>query len=140
MSEEIDLFGEFRKIMNPELNQVGETDDSEAVFTLYKTDWVRIVVVKQLDSSLPVAIDVEVSPPFRSSSSNTNSISHIKITTTESKVLLESMIEHIKDILALETSGFSIDLVGDGCLMIAYSEFQDTPDAEIFRLLQPPSV
>ncbi|MGY5872843.1 MAG: hypothetical protein RTV72_11400 [Candidatus Thorarchaeota archaeon] len=140
MSEEIDLPDEFRKIMNQELNQVRENADSEAVFILYKTDWVRIIVVRQLDSSLPVAIDVEVSPPFHSSSSNVNSISHIKKTTTESKLLLESMIEHIKYILALETSGFSVDLVGDGCLMIAYSEFQDIPDAEIFQLLLPPSV
>ena len=70
MSEEIDLPDEFRKIMNQELNQVRENADSEAVFILYKTDWVRIIVVRQLDSSLPVAIDVEVSPPFHLPVSN----------------------------------------------------------------------
>ena len=124
--------------MTEDLSKVLETGESEVVFPLCKTDWVRIMLIRSLNDS-SIGIDVEVTLPSRSSSSYETPISHID-DISNSRARLESMIEHIQYILALETSGFSVDLVGDGCLMVAYKSFQDTPDTETFRLLQPPSV
>ncbi len=139
MPENLELPSKFKDLMNEDLAKVLETGETEVVFPLYKTDWVRIMLVRSVEDDRTVVIDVEVSLPSRSSSYHKTPISQID-NTTSSRALLETMMAHIQYILALETSGFSVDLVGDGCLMVAYKSFLNTPDAETFRLLQPPSV
>ncbi|MBE0525513.1 MAG: hypothetical protein IH631_01125 [Candidatus Thorarchaeota archaeon] len=141
MPEQIELLSKYHELMNQDLNHI-ENGDTEAVFTLLKTDWVRILLVRELESEKSAVIDVEVSLPLpdRSSSYDKTPNSHFKNTARTSKQLLQLMMEHIQYILTLESSGFSVDLVGDGCLMVAYHSFNDTPDIEIFRLLQPPLV
>ena len=139
MSDKIELLSKYHEIMNQNLNQSTENGDTETVFTLFQTEWVRILLARQLENSTAVAIDVEVSLPPLSSNSYNSPISYIDSKAPTSRQLLQFLMEHIRYVLALETSGFSVDLVGDGCLMVAYRNFNDTPDAEIFRLLQPPS-
>ena len=97
------------------------------------------MLVRSIEDDRSVVIDVEVSLPSRSSSYFETPVSDVD-DTFSSRVLLEIMMAHIQYILNLEASGFSVDLVGDGCLMVAYKSFLDTPDAETFRLLQPPEV
>jgi len=137
--EKLELLSKFNELMNEDLPKVLEGGETEVVFPLYKTDWVRIMLVRSIQVDRSVVLDVEVSLPSRSSSYHETPISHIN-DSSSSRKLLETMKEHIQYILALETSGFSVDLVGDGCLMVAYKSFPETPDAETFRLLQPPSV
>jgi len=139
VQEKLELLSKFNKLMNEDLTKVLEAGETEVVFPLHKTDWVRIMVVRSIEDDSSAVIDVEVSLPSRSSSYHETPISRIE-NASDSRVLLEIMMAHIQYILALETSGFSVDLVGDGCLMVAYKSFPDTPDTEIFRLLQPPSV
>lgn len=139
MSEQLDMHMKFDAFMNQDLNQIIEKGESEAVFDLYSSDWVRILLVRSLEESNSSVIDVEVSLPFRSSFSTIASNGHVDKSDCDVKYLLESMIEHIKYVLTLEASGFSVDVVDDGCLLIAYYSFVDKPDAEIFRLLQPPT-
>jgi hypothetical protein len=138
MSEQLDLHMKFDSFMNQNLKQIIEKGESEAVFNLYTSDWVRILLVRSLEEINSSVIDVEVSLPFRSSFSTIASNNHINRPANDAKHTLESMIEHIKYVLTLEASGFSVDVVDDGCLLIAYCSFVDKPDAEIFRLLQPP--
>ena len=141
MPEQNELLSKYHELMNQSLNHL-ENGETEAVFTLYKTDWVRILLVRELENENSAVIDVEVSLPlpYRSSSYNQISNSHINNSANTTRRLLELLIEHIQYILTLESSGFSVDLVEEGCLMVAYHCFNETPDTEIFRLLQPPSV
>ena len=139
MSEPHQLHTKFDAFMKQDLNQVVDHDESEVVFNLYTSDWVRILLVRTLEKGSSFAIDVEVSLPFRSSLSTNASNSHSNSSGNDIKYLLESMISHIKYVLTLEASGFSVDIVDDGCLLIAYCSFDGKPDAEIFRLLQPPT-
>lgn len=137
MPENLELLSKFNQLMDKDLAKVLDTSETEVGFPLLKTDWVRIMLVRSIDDDRSVAIDVEVSLPSCSSSYHETPISHIN-DASSSRVLLETLMAHIKYILALEASGFSVDLVGDGCLMVAYKSFPDTPDIETFRLLQPP--
>ena len=139
MPENLELLSKFNKLMNEDLTKALETGETEVVFPLYKTDWVRIMLVRSIENTRLLVIDVEVSFPSRSSSYHETPVSHIN-NASSSRVLLETLVAHIQYILALEASGFSVDLVGDGCLMVAYKSFPETPDTEIFRLLQPPLV
>lgn len=141
MSEKIELLSKYLELMNEDLNRI-DNGDNEAVFTLCKTDWVRILLVRELENEKSAVIDVEVSLPlpYRSSSCDKITNTHSNNSAYTSRQLLQLMMEHIQYILTLESSGFSVDLVGDGCLMVAYQSFNETPDTEIFRLLQPPSV
>jgi len=138
MSEQLDLHSKFDMLMNQDLNQIIEKGESEIVCNLFASDWVRILLVRNLDDRNSFTIDVEVSLPFRSSFSNITSNTRSNSSGSDVKYLLESMIAHIKYVLTLEASGFSVDIVDDGCLLIAYQSFEDKPDTEIFRLLQPP--
>lgn len=134
------LLARFQKIIESEPAPAFPAEEQESVSILYKTSWVRILIVRSPEDSKSVTIDVEVSPPYPSLSPVSTSLEASKLTSNETQKLLEQMIEYIKYILVLESSGFSIDFVGNECLILASRCFTEVPDAEIFKLLLPPSV
>jgi hypothetical protein len=139
MSETPDLLSRFREIINKEPASLLKDGEQESVSVLYRTNWVRILVVHPLGDSQSIIIDVEVSPPYPSLSPNSSSSQATKQTNDDARQLLEQLIEHIKYILRLESSGFSIDFVGNDCLILVSQCFTKIPSADIFKLLLPPS-
>jgi len=133
------LFDKFQEIMNSEPAHVTYAEEQESASVLYKTRWVRILVVRSPEDSESVTIDVEVSPPYPSLSPTSTSPVTSEQTSNETRKLLEQMIEYIQYVLVLESSGFFIDFVGNECLILASRQFTEMPSAEIFELLLPPS-
>jgi len=134
-----DLLAKFKEIINNEPAHTSDAEEQESVSILYKTSWVRILVVRSPEDSKSVTIDVEVSPPYPSLSPTSTSPVTSKQTSKEAQKLLEQMIEYIRYILVLESSGFSIDFVGNECLILASRHFTEMPSTETFELLLPPS-
>ena len=112
---------------------------SEVSSILCRTDWVRIFVSRNIDESDEIMIDVEVTAPFTVSSEESSPTSDSS-TQIQTRSLLETFIQHIQYILALEEKGFTVDFIGNGCLLLATKLFIETPDTEIFRLLCPPDL
>lgn len=137
MSEINTILEKFEEIIKQNPANHVEKGTTEVVFLLYKTDWVRIFVSRDITNSKAVVIDVEVSVPSIESS-GTSSTKLDKGISIEIRSLLETFNEHIKYILALERSGFLIDFIGNGCLLLATKCFENKPNPEIFRLLSPP--
>ncbi|MFW9960008.1 MAG: hypothetical protein ACFFDV_03260 [Candidatus Thorarchaeota archaeon] len=133
------LFDKFQEIMNSEPAQVIYVEEQESASVLYKTSWVRILVVRSPEDSKSITIDVEVSPPYPSLSPTSTSLVTSEQTSNETQKLLGQMIEYIQYVLVLESSGFSIDFVGNECLILASRQFSEMPSAEIFEILLPPS-
>jgi hypothetical protein len=139
MMETPNLLSRLHDILNNEPAQPVDPEEQESVSTLYRNNWVRILVVRQIKNPHSFVIDVEVSQPCPSLSSTAPSFSKSEQTSDNVRELLEQLIEHIKYVLMLEYSGFSIDFVGTDCLILAFRSFTEMPNAEIFKLLLPPS-
>ncbi|TFG33681.1 hypothetical protein EU527_07280 [Candidatus Thorarchaeota archaeon] len=137
MAEKEKLLERFQEIIKQDSTTCAEHGTTEVSIILHKTDWVRIFVDRDAADSTAITIDVEVcvpsiEPSRVSSPENNTKIIH------EMRPLLETFIEHIKYILKLEDSGFSVDFIENGCLLSATKIFENEPDPEIFRLLCPP--
>lgn len=109
--------------------------DSDHVSILYRSDWIRIMVVPSSDAEESVTIEVEMSPPRTLSSS----ISSTYDDPLPSRILLSTMIEHLQYLLSLDAAGYSIDFAGNGCLLVAFQRYTSIPSVETFRLLLPPT-
>jgi len=139
MEETSNLLSRFHEIIKSEPAYHTHSEEQESVSILCRTNWVRILVVRQPDNPQSIIIEVEVSQPYPPFSPNSSSQLSSKQTSNETRQILEQFIEYIKYILKLESSGFSVDFVGNDCLILASRCFTEIPSAEIFELLLPPS-
>ncbi len=130
------LLDKFEQILTRHPADYAEPGNPEVAFLLYSTDWVRIFIVCQIDS-LSKSIDVEVSIPSSNSSGN-SLYDLIETTPIQTKYVLENLVKHIRYILTLESLGFSVDFIENGCLLLASLNFDEIPDIRIFELLLPP--
>jgi hypothetical protein len=133
------LLSRYQEIIAREPSFAIETEDQECVSLLHETDWARIFIVQSTETPKYIRIEVEVSQPSLSPSQKAPSKSAHQNNERTTRQLLEQMIEHIRYILELESSGFTIDFVGHDCLILAFQTFTKIPSAEIFELLLPPS-
>ena len=138
MVKKSNLQSRFSEIINTEPAYHEITERQESLSILYKTNWVRILVVRTPEDSQSIIIEVEVSQPYSSASFTSSFPPDSKQKSNETRQILEQFIEHIKYILKLQTSDFFIDFVGNDCLILASRCFKETPSAEIFELLLPP--
>lgn len=136
MSEMKSIFSKFQEFIkqNP-AEQIG-SEESEAVSLLYRTDWVRILASRESANPKQVVIDVEVTLPLLEESSPKSRTRD----RNEVRFLLENFIQYIKYILTLETSGFFVEIIENGCLLSASMCFDKIPSNDIFRLLNPPTL
>ncbi len=107
-------------------------DASEAITTLHQDDWLRILLIRQIDSPQLVTIEVESSLPLR-----VQGMPSIDLKSNETRGILEEMIQTLKYLLGLESEGFSIDIIGQDCMYTAYKEFKIPIDPTVFDALVP---
>lgn len=133
----IDLPTKYREIIRQQKDAAPHHDNSESVSLLFKTDWVRILVVQSADNTDVVSIEIEMS--MFDSSLSPSSSSPLPKPEKNASTILEQLIEHIHYLLRLESLGFTLELVSTGCLLLAYRDFSEDPSDETFKLLLPPS-
>jgi hypothetical protein len=139
LTQSPDLLSRFQEIIAREPISTIETEDQECVSMLYETDWTRIFLVQRPEKPECIGIEVEISPPSPSLSQVPVSMHTPNKDERATRWLLEHLIEHIEYILRLESSEFTIEFVGSDCLILAFKSFEESPPAEIFELLLPPS-
>ncbi len=108
-------------------------DASEAITTLHQDDWLRILLIRQIDSPEVLTIEVESSLPIRA-----QGIPSIESESNETRGILEGMIKSLKYLISLESEGFSLDIIGQDCMWTAYKEFNIPIDPTVFDVLTPP--
>jgi hypothetical protein len=100
-------------------------EDQSVLSVLHTTDWVRIIIVQGNETGLQ--IEVELSPPQRTAEDQNEMIQ--KFT---------GMIVHLKYLLQLGHSGFSLSTSEEDCLWTATLGIDDDIESSIFELILPP--
>ena len=126
-----DLYQRFIALMNEPITSES-SDNPEVISTLYQNDWIRILVVRDVDNPKITTIEVESSLPLRIKGEPKEVDDVIR-----TRELLEGMIKALKYLLRLQDTGFSLDIIGQDCMWTAYMEFDALPDQDIFQLLHP---
>lgn len=125
----------YEQLVKEPLPKVTSNEDGEIVFTLYQTEWLRILVVRSVKESQVISIEVEISLPRglsdqkpRRQESNDEDVNGT----------LEIMIEHLRYMQRLQSEGFTLDIIRQDCLWTASKEFKKIPSQSLFKLLLPP--
>ncbi|MFW9954430.1 MAG: hypothetical protein ACFFD3_07740 [Candidatus Thorarchaeota archaeon] len=108
-------------------------DVDEVISTLYQDDWLRILVIRQVENPSLVTIEVESSLPVMAHGNPPRNDANPNAT-----ALLNGMIRTLEYLLNLQRNHFSLDIIGQDCMWTAYREFEGQPDEDIFRILTPP--
>lgn len=134
MAKASDLMNRYLEALEGDPARNGE----EAASVIFKTDWVRILLVPATPEN---TIEVEVSAPAVDCSSSSGTKEHDEEDESGNcpPTFLRNMIDHLHYLAELQESGFSVDFAGNGCLFVAFRRFSGTPDWNTFRLLLPPS-
>ncbi len=117
-------------------------ENGESLSILCQSEWVRILVIRRLNTPDQVTIEVELSFPTRvhTKKVETNEEADIEANSTKDTLaLLEEAVTHLRYLAKLHDRGFALDVIGQECLWTAFRDFNNTPDAEMFELLNPPS-
>ena len=107
-------------------------DALEAITTLHQDDWLRILLIRQIDTPESVTIEVESSLPLKA-----QGMPSISDASNETRGLLEGMINTLNYLLTLETEGFSLDIIGQDCMWTAFRDFEVPIDPTLFDVLTP---
>ncbi|MFW9908888.1 MAG: hypothetical protein ACFFEF_09965 [Candidatus Thorarchaeota archaeon] len=103
-------------------------EENEQLFVLYKTAWVRIILVRRLND-IGNTIDVELSLPDN--------------TDTPSNQLVESittLIDYLRYFLELQKYGFRLEVMEQDFLWIATIDVHEHLDDELLEVLVPPTI
>jgi len=130
----IDLEKRYQEILNLKESSVLYNQEGEAILTLCKTQWIRILVVRKPGPTEPSSIEVELSVP--------DCVAQAGATPTrdDHRDLLNGVIIHFEYLKKLFEAGFAVDLIAGDCLWTAYREIETEPDIRFFELLTPPGI
>ncbi|MCK5151830.1 MAG: hypothetical protein KAQ65_08315 [Candidatus Thorarchaeota archaeon] len=131
MNIKINLLKTYEEAVRTPPTESDLNDASEAITTLHQDDWLRILLIRRIDSPEVVTIEVESSLPIRAQGTP-------PIESNETRGILEGMINSLKYLISLESEGFSLDIIGQDCMWTAYKEFNTPIDPTVFDALTPP--
>ncbi len=96
--------------------------DGVSLTELYRDNWIRILIVREEETTECFSLEIEFSTPS------------IEL---DSKTLLSQAIAYLKYMQNLETIGFSLELVDQDWLWSAHRQFSKMPDQDFFEILIP---
>jgi hypothetical protein len=111
-------------------------DDSEEHFALlHRTDWVKIMIVRNAQSLERCFIEVEISlPPCIIEPFRNDPDSH----QDAAREFIENIISHLEYLLRLEEAGLALGILSAEGIWSASLEVMDCPDEKFFQALMPP--
>lgn len=133
MTDNDSLLEKYHKLMQVPLSSNDVNDAQESVTALYQDDWVRILLVRQLDNPDEFTIEVESSLPMLVKGEPS-----MNEGTIIARDLLHGMIRTLEYLLNLEKIGFNLDIIGQDCMWTAYKAFYTDPDDSVFDAITPP--
>ncbi|MFW9918142.1 MAG: hypothetical protein ACFFED_00935 [Candidatus Thorarchaeota archaeon] len=108
------------------------SDNPEVITSLWQSDWVRILLVRNIDNPDWTTIEIESSLPLRVQGEHKNIAGGL-----ETRELLNGMIQTLEYLLRLQDAGFSLDIIGQDCMWTAFLEFDALPAQSFFEALIP---
>jgi len=133
MTDTATLLETFNQLVRVPLSSADLNDAQESVCLLHQDDWVRILLIRQLENPDHLTIEIESSLPLRAHGEPS-----IKDGTMMARNLLLGMIRTLQYLLNLEKVGFNLDIIGQDCMWTAYKDFSTHPDVAIFDAITPP--
>ncbi|MHA1906190.1 MAG: hypothetical protein ACW98Y_02760 [Candidatus Thorarchaeota archaeon] len=133
MSTKTDLLKKYEEAVKSPPKDADLNDASEAITTLHQDDWLRILLIRQIETPEVATIEVESSLPLKA-----QGMPSIESKSNETRGILEGMIHTLKYLLSLESRGFGLDIIGQDCMWTAYKDFEMPISPIIFELLTPP--
>ena len=107
-------------------------DNPEIITSLWQSDWVRILLVRNIDNPECTTIEIESSLPLHIQGEYKNIEDGLK-----TRDLLNGMISTLEYLLRLQEAGFTLDIIGQDCMWTAYYEFDSLPGEKFFHQLIP---
>jgi hypothetical protein len=104
-----------------------EGGSEEAAALIYRTPWLRILLVNNQHDDDSLSIEVEISIPDSDGTSG-----------LESSELIDALSKHLQYLQQLRNSGFELSVIGTGCIYCASMHLDETPEDNLFRALVPP--
>ena len=106
-------------------------DNPEMVLTLFQNDWIRMMLIRNIDNPELITFEIESSLPLRTQGIHNNPDDALHARKT-----IQGMIEALQYLLLLQDLGFSLDIIGQDCMWTAYLEFQEAPNKEFFEKIK----
>jgi hypothetical protein len=133
MSTKTELLKKYEEAVKTLPKDSDLNDASEAITTLHQDDWLRILLIRQIDTPKLVTIEVESSLPLKA-----QGLPSISDASNETRGMLEGMIQTLKYLLNLESQGFNLDIIGQDCMWTAFRDFDVPINSSVFDILCPP--
>ncbi|MFW9958326.1 MAG: hypothetical protein ACFFCT_09645 [Candidatus Odinarchaeota archaeon] len=110
-------------------------DLDESITLLYKTDWVKIMIVRDAQSSEPCSIEIEITlPPCIIEPSTDDADSQKGV----ARKFIEDTISHLEYLLRLEEAGLILGIISVEGIWSASLLVCNSPDETFFEVLIPP--
>jgi len=111
-------------------------ESEESVSLLHRTDWVKIMIVRNAQSSESCSIEVEITlPPCIIEPLKNDVDSHNRT----ARQFIEDTISHFEYLLRLEDAGLALGILSAEGIWSASLEVGSCPAEEFFEALIPPS-
>ncbi|MHA1882796.1 MAG: hypothetical protein ACTSUO_07090 [Candidatus Thorarchaeota archaeon] len=120
----------------------GLSDDEGSVSLLLQTEWVRILILRDIQENSSAILEVESSLPELGNPADGNEQTAPSSNEGHNHDLNEfaqTLISHLNYLIRLSDYGFKLDFVGPEYLWIASYEIENPPSLKFFELLVPPS-
>jgi hypothetical protein len=133
-------FSELKSKYIQAITKQPSSSDEEAVCVLWQNEWVRILTVRDSDSSEKWRIEVEVSLPSKLISTTSPQPSTDTHSGEEVKRIVQCLMKHLEYLLRLNDEGLTLGVMTRDGLWTAYLEIDDPPQDSLFKALIPPAL
>ncbi len=131
MTSTQDLYSKFLELLEKPVT-TESPDNPEMISTIYHNDWVRMLVIRNIDEPNLLTIEIESSLPLRTQGIHENPEDGL-----QARNVLNGMIDTLQYLLLLQDLGFSLDIIGQDCMWTAYLELEKPPTKEFFDKIRP---
>ena len=119
-SENVTTLGKkIDSILVSPINPVECNAAGEEITTIYESDWVKIFIIRNLDSSEEILVEVELSLPSK--------LNYVEV--------VSDMTQNLTYIQELLNQGFELCVIKEECLWVASQRFSVVPDDSILEAL-----
>lgn len=126
----------YQEIVHAPISSV-DSECGESISNLCNTDWIQILVVRNLDSPNICNIEIEISMPTCVVEPSLTLPQPLR---EKARTHIENTINHLKYLLNLESVGMTLGVLSAEGIWSAVLEMKDSPDDTLFEKISPPVV
>ena len=123
-----EMMERFRRFVSADLSVITPNRMHQVSEILLETDTVRIILTRYEDRTEEVDVDIELSLPFLSVTSDAASI----------KEYIDSVMAIFEYLKRLAFIGFSLEMIQEEGILIAFTTLRADTEESVFKTLGPP--